>query len=328
MDNKISIEYTQPKFWHRCLANLVDFIIFVFLFFTFFIISRTIVTHNESYVALDQRIDEVRLNSGLYMNTDDGLYEICSYAENYKDTSSKQKKIYASKAIDNFINYLSVNGDSDSYNIVKEEYTTYLNSFIIDGVPCFILDGDKLVENTECSYTDLQYYENIYKPYLTDKCYAYLTTYVGSYYQDIKMMSNMFLYVEFPISFVLGAVLTWLIPPIFFKRGRKTLGKALYHIGLVNEECLNPSFGKYTLRFIIFFFAELTLSLLTFGIPFIISFSMMSFSKKRQGFPDYMLMLTEVDNSKNKIYFDKVEIALDNDRVQKSPIDFNMEKPL
>ena len=35
-----------------------------------------------------------------------------------------------------------------------------------------------------------------------------------------------------------------------------------------------------------------------------------------------------IDNSKNKIYYDKVEIALEHDMKMKDPVDFNMEKPL
>ena len=88
-----------------------------------------------------------------------------------------------------------------------------------------------------------------------------------------------------------------------------------------------PSFWRFTARFAIFFFGELILSLFTFGIPYIISFSIMAFSKDKQGFPDYMLRLHEVDTSKANIYMDYVEAELKNE-LHGEAIDFRMEKPL
>ena len=117
------------------------------------------------------------------------------------------------------------------------------------------------------------------------------------------------------------------MPPLFFKRGRKTLGKALYHIGLVDDRVLSPTFWRFSARFLIFLFAELLLSLFTLGIPYIISFSLMAFSKKRQGFPDYMLHLYEIDTSKANIYMDYVEAELKNE-LHGDAIDFRMEKPI
>ena len=67
------------------------------------------------------------------------------------------------------------------------------------------------------------------------------------------------------------------------------------------------------------------LSIATLGIPFIISISMMVFSKHKQGFPDYMLGLYEVDTSNNKIYNNEAEITLDHANTYKEPIDFKME---
>ena len=53
----------------------------------------------------------------------------------------------------------------------------------------------------------------------------------------------------------------------------------------------------------------------------------MAFSKKKQGFPDYMLSLLEVDTSKSDIYMDYVEAATKNQLYGK-PVDFKPEQPL
>ena len=104
----------------------------------------------------------------------------------------------------------------------------------------------------------------------------------------------------------------------------QTFGKAMYHIGLVDANIFSPSFARFSARFGIFLGAELILSLVTFGIPFLISFSMMAFSRRHQGFPDYMLGLTEIDASKNRIYLDKVDIELTHNPPHKDPPDFNL----
>ena len=48
----------------------------------------------------------------------------------------------------------------------------------------------------------------------------------------------------------------------------------------------------------------------------------MAFSKHKQGFPDYLLGLYEVDISQNKLYSSYEEISLDGVEGEKKPIDF------
>ena len=52
----------------------------------------------------------------------------------------------------------------------------------------------------------------------------------------------------------------------------------------------------------------------------------MVFSKKKQGFPDFMLGLTEVDTNKQKIYFNKYEVAIENTQMYGDPVDFKPEQ--
>ena len=54
---------------------------------------------------------------------------------------------------------------------------------------------------------------------------------------------------------------------------------------------------------------------------------MMAFSKNRQGFPDYILKLQEIDTSKNNIYMNYTDAQLKNG-VHGKAIDFEMIKPL
>ena len=119
------------------------------------------------------------------------------------------------------------------------------------------------------------------------------------------------------------------MPPLIFKRGRKTIGKILYKIGLVEDStCLNVKTGKIIARQAIVSFGEMILSPFTFCIPIIISFTMMAFSKKKQSFPDYMLSLTEIDTTYDKIYHSKDEIILDEIHKDNSGLKFKQTKEI
>ena len=52
----VSVNYTQPKFWHRCMANLVDFVLFVAMFILLFIAARAIVSATPDYKRTGQSI--------------------------------------------------------------------------------------------------------------------------------------------------------------------------------------------------------------------------------------------------------------------------------
>ena len=51
---------------------------------------------------------------------------------------------------------------------------------------------------------------------------------------------------------------------------------------------------------------------------------MMAFSKNKQGFPDYILGLQEIDTSNNKIYYSYEEIELNDVERHKRPTDFRL----
>ena len=131
------------------------------------------------------------------------------------------------------------------------------------------------------------------------------------------------MWVEIPIAFVSSVILTYFVPTLFFRRGRKTLGKALYQIGTVDSRYLSPTFWRNLAKWGIFL-AEMILGVASLGVVFIASFTMMAFSKNRQGFPDYMLGLQEVDTSRTKIYFNLVEIQLSNASSYKKGTDFRL----
>ena len=188
-------------------------------------------------------------------------------------------------------------------------------------------EGEPIVDHNPESIANAQtYYVKFYREYTLANCGGFMIKIIAPYRDGLKYMSNMLFFVQFPVAAFVSGILIYLLPGLIFKRGRSTFGKKLMKIGFVDPQILSPSLPRYIARWAIFFFGEFVLSFFTFGIPFIVSFSMSVFTKKHQTFPDFMLGLVEVDDKKQKIYFTKYEVALDNTPMYQEPVDFKMDK--
>ena len=347
----VKVEYTKPKFFHRIMANLIDIFIMIVLFFGLFIGTRAIVQATPYYKNVQARIFDMQIESGLYVKygdpekivdivyyLGDEAKQVGTYGREFDgvNTSDPNKAPEGKvglivRSINQFISFCEINSPNDRYQELLGYYDSYRLETVDDnGVHYFVRDGDKIVPNEEISNdgTKLKYFfNNVYVPFVEKRCIPFLSANVTEYRNLSRIDFKFLVFLELPVAYCLAGILTYFVPPLFFRRGRKTLGKAVYHIGLIDSRVLSPTFLRFLARFAIFFFGELLLSLASFGIPYIISFSLMVFSKKKQGFPDYMLGLYEIDTSKANIYMDYVEAQLKNE-LHGQAIDFKMEKPL
>ncbi len=320
------IHYSYPKFHRRVFANLIDFLLFAFLFFALFLGSRAAVTNMPGYVEKDNALLAIRSDSGLYRVDGKKTTDIVSYlGDESNNYTAYQKMMLSSQTIDHFIAYVGEKTSLEEANKIQSDYDAYRldTNLTYEGVAYFIKsETGEIVRNKTCKANNETYFSSAYAPYIDKQCQGYLVTLIPEYLEILKFEAYMLFFLEIPIAFLLAGVLIYLIPPIFFKKGRMTLGKAMYQIALVDSRLLSCTFPRYLARWAIFFIGELCLSLFTFGIPCIISFSLMAFSKGKQGFPDYLLGLFEVDISHDKIYSSYEEISLDDVDGEKNPIDF------
>lgn len=352
----IKIEYEQPKFAHRVLANFIDILLMVFVTILLFIASRAIIQNSSFYQENDRRYKNIELESALFVNVDapsgreyqfgDLVQVITTYLPSQDTLTYKDICRRSDNAIYKFFTYLeginleastkakeefnsarlALKGDvvgHENYFVKKIDYDIVNKKYL-----SFNPDDEIIIplNDSEIPYYNFQtYFENFYRLFIDDKLIDnYLVKYVPELSERIANEGKYVLFIEFPSAYILAAILVYFVPTLFFKRGRKTLGKALYHIGLVDTHCFSPSFGRNLARFAIFLFAELILSVVTFGLPFLISFTVMLVSKRKQGFPDYLLGLTEIDTSKQKIYYNKIEILTDKASIYKKAPDFKL----
>ena len=349
----VHIEYEQPKLVHRVLANFLDVLLMVACTILCFIASRAIVTSTPMYRDNDYALREIQLSSGLYINADrtsdspvdERGFDINEYRYGdevmlYTIWLTRQDSLTyeaivnrCEKAIDKFVSYINSvchHPETELMIFLGEEKLNKVGD-VPDHEHFFIRNVDTnsieipLDENGRPYYSYQTYFKEFYKKLMDDKLADdYLIKYVPKFKECLKNEGICLLFIELPSAYFVAALLVYFIPPLFFRRGRMTLGKALYRIGLVDKNILSPTFVKHLLRFVIFFFAELVLSIFTFGIPYVISFTLMLCSKKKQGFPDYMLGLTEIDSSKQKIYYNRVEALTDKASVYKAASDFKL----
>ena len=322
---KIHLNYTTAKFHRRAFANLTDFIIFALVFVGLFLAARAIAVSTPGYRETSSTYLAMRLESGLYMPKENDCQDTVAYLSDAKNNySGYAKKNLSKEAVDKFILFTEKHGTPEVLAEVQKDYDAYRlrDGFSYEGTAYFVKEGDAIVENPECKASFVKWFENVYAPYINTHLHGYLVTRFPAYLELSKFESAILIYAEIVPAYLLSGILTYLVPALFFRRGRMTLGKAMYRIGLADRRLLNCTFPRFFARFAIFYFAELCLSPFTFGLPYLISFSLMAFSKKRQGFPDFMLGLHEVDLTKDKLYYTYTEIALNNVDEGKEAVDF------
>lgn len=349
----VKIEYEQPKLVHRVLANFLDILLMVGMTIVLFIASRAIVQSTPMYRQNDIEIRRVELTSGLYINADKTNGSAIDTRgfdiEEYQYGDSVQLMTYwlprqsnltyedivnrCEKAINKFASYMGTidpDLETEVKIFVNEQKTKKIGK--VSGHENYFSKNEEtgeffipLNESGIPYYSYQTYFEDFYKIImdnnLTDD---YLTKKAPNFKENLANEGKYLLLIELPSAYLLAGILVYFIPPLFFRRGRQTLGKALYRIGLVDKNVFSPTFARFSVRFIIFFFAEMVLAVFTFGAPFFISFTMMLVSKRKQGFPDYILGLTEIDASKQKIYYNKIEALSDKASVYKTPTDFKL----
>ena len=341
-DKKHEVIYYKPMFHRRVMANFLDILIFAFLLVSSFVLCRFIVSNTPDYQNNSAKLDQMRLDSGIYIkDNNDRVSDIITVLNSSTEYNSEYKKSKTSAAINKFLTYAnSVCEDSDYQVIVKSYRDFRLSSSMVysnsesayNGTPLFVTnEADEVVENPVLFETGAYvpniygyYYSNAYSKYIDDYLQGYIVTKIPGYYELMKYFSMTLIFADILPAFVFSALITYYLPMIIFTRGRTTFGKALYKIGLVDSRVLSPTFARTTARFAIFFFAEMVLSLFTFGVPFLISFTMMLVTKHKKGFPDYMLGLTEIDMSRTKIYKSYDEADLDKINSYKEPVDFKV----
>lgn len=324
------IEYYHPLFHRRIFADVIDALLMSALAILFFVGLRYGASFWPESTRRSTRMDQEREASGLYLKVEGTYHLLSAYYPDHSETATPEETMgLYEKGMTTFLAYLEEEAGTSAKTTVSSDYDAFRLSIKDDsGVSYFVSVAGVVEKNPSSSAKYADYNSKVYVPYYNDHAEGYFTTLTPNFIEDSRYFSLWLLFYEIPVAVLLASILTFYVPPLFFKRGRQTLGKFLYKIGRVDSHCLSLSFGRYTAESAILIFAVVLLSLFTLGVPLIISFSLMAFSQKRQDFPDYMLGIEEVDISDTKIYKTPEEAEIEFAQKEESPVTFTPEERL
>lgn len=137
------IHYSYPKFHRRVLANLFDFILFVFAFFLLFLGTRAAVTSFPSYVEKEETMMTIRQDSGLFHVKEGKSTDIVTYLNMEENNYTAYAKMnLAGQAIDHFIAYVGQTAGEENKRKVQGDYDSYRldPKLVYEGVPYFKKD--------------------------------------------------------------------------------------------------------------------------------------------------------------------------------------------
>lgn len=310
------IEYFRPKVTHKIFASLLDGMIFILLALISIVISKNIVNNTDTGQSKIRELDSIKLRSGLFAkDTDNQVRDIVTVLNLDESSSSSTVEKRLVKAIDDFFTYSEIiNGVQFKNDMVSELNSLKLAddlTYTFNGstYKLFVLENDEIVKNKpNGSPLPIREYVNFYKSYIDN----YALGYFHSKNEKVITLEKWFSYmmmIEVIASIALSSIIVYYIIPLCFSRGKKTIGRFAFKYGLVNKNMLNVSWKLFTVRFLIIFFLEIMLSIVTLGVPIIFSFTMSLVTKKKQSFHDYMLGIEEVDTDDSTIYKNIEEIS-------------------
>ncbi|MFA5421431.1 MAG: RDD family protein [Bacilli bacterium] len=297
--NVIEVNYPKVKYSKRILAFLFDLLCIGVLSSLLLLGTRGIAERQPIYVESLETREELQGASRLYVKNSDNEFDLITdyYAENtdYLEVNGEcEAALVAFYANPLFFDQGDPASGLALYNSQKIGETAIPGDY-------FVYSGSEMQTIVPNPEYDAEKMNKFYIIAIEDVAYSYLNA-NPDYYEAsriILLFSNFFI---LPVSVILSLIVFELVIPLIFSRGKQTLGRRIFHIGLVTNHALSPRAGRYLAKFAIFLFVEVIASLFTLGIPVLFTVSMFFFSKNNQTFADYMLGIYSVDIETNMVY--------------------------
>jgi uncharacterized RDD family membrane protein YckC len=308
----ISLEYPKASWWKRLFAFLFDFLMAAIVATCIIVPSKSALNSNAQYANAVSTMNEIELSSGLYVTKDKKIVPITTawsfdssatptnedYARLNSDYEAALQSFFTNSAF--FVSdvgknkYLSLKvGDS---SIKQSDKKTPYWHYVVD------TEGN----NQLVAQTDDKTLLNFYVTAIDDNAIPLISTQTPSYIEASKVVFWGTFLLIYLVSLLCLFVFFCLVP-LIFKRGWQTFGKKLFKISLINGQAVNPKARQYWLHCLLQFFFDFVIGSVSFGIPLIVSFTMLMTRKDGQDFEDYVSGLYAVDTTDDTIYFSRDE---------------------
>ncbi|MCQ2772262.1 MAG: RDD family protein [Bacilli bacterium] len=303
-NKKEEVEYLKAPFGKRLVMIVLEVFFLLFGTLGFLFVSRLIVEASPAYNDAFDTYIRISKESGLYVCDDSTDNNLVTLPEYYADKTFEEQNLLIDDALVNFYsnpNYFSQDSTNEGYGPDVYSADKY-GSFSIEkesGIKFFLLDSDdKPVRNP--SLTE----EQMNKFYLSayDRGVNRIENAPG-YIEARNLLTIYINLILIPVSITLSfLVFEFVIPLISGRRGWQNIGMRIMNISLLSPNALSPKFTVFLRRQLFQLFLEILLSLVSFGIPLIISFSMMAVRKDGLCLHDYLALTYMVDSSEKSVY--------------------------
>lgn len=308
----MEVKFNKPKYRIRCFAFLFDLMVMAISFCLLFFLSLTVMNNVPYYRNANEVIDNIQINSHLYIKDNNRNRLLCDYYEVKEEDDYKKYSLLLDEALTSFYSddaFFPNNDGMMLYNKLKIDEGENSSEY-------FIYSDDShttIVIKSDANYKDVYLW---FSDVMVETSSKYITS-SNEYISASKTIALTYYFIILLLPLFLSFLIFEYIIPLIFTRGKKTLGKLIFKLGVVDQRGLSCSFLRFTCRSLLFFFLEIILSIITFLIPLFISISMFAFSRLSQSLHDYLSNTYVIEGSMKSICKTKEEFIKKHEKDEK-----------
>ncbi|MDD7617851.1 MAG: RDD family protein [Candidatus Enterosoma sp.] len=315
-ENNMVLEYSKARIYQRVFSFFIDLFLAVLLGMIINSLCGLVTSVVPKYQEVLQERIELQDQSGLF----DENQKLWTLSLEGSDMTIQEKKELLSTRLDEFY-----------HNDVFFEDDTFYQSYQKRKSEAVNEKGELLFQLISGSYVEKDFSDDVYYSFYQKEFENYASAALSHNvrFADLSNLIVRISVIEIVLSMSVGFALSFVIMPLILKRGRKTIGMYLFKISLVGGDALNVRGKTLLFRNVLLLLIGYWLTIFTFGIPWLVSLTMMTFSKTGQDFFDYMSGTYVVSTKDKDIYLDYAEYLARTEESKKASIenrDFEMTR--
>ena len=315
-ENNTVLEYSKARIYQRVFSFFIDLFLAVLLGMIINSLCGLVTSVVPKYQEVLQERIELQDQSGLF----DENQKLWTLSLEGSDMTIQEKKELLSTRLDEFY-----------HNDVFFEDDTFYQSYQKRKSEAVNEKGELLFKLISGSYVEKDFSDDVYYSFYQREFENYASAALSHNvrFADLSNLIVRISVIEIVLSMSVGFALSFVIMPLILKRGRKTIGMYLFKISLVGGDALNVRGKTLLFRNVLLLLIGYWLTIFTFGIPWLVSLTMMTFSKTGQDFFDYMSGTYVVSTKDKDIYLDYAEYLARTEESKKASIenrDFEMTR--
>ena len=315
-ENNTVLEYSKARIYQRVFSFFIDLFLAVLLGMIINSLCGLVTSVVPKYQEVLQERIELQDQSGLF----DENQKLWTLSLEGSDMTIQEKKELLSTRLDEFY-----------HNDVFFEDDTFYQSYQKRKSEAVNEKGELLFKLISGSYVEKDFSDDVYYSFYQKEFENYASAALSHNvrFADLSNLIVRISVIEIVLSMSVGFALSFVIMPLILKRGRKTIGMYLFKISLVGGDALNVRVKTLLFRNVLLLLIGYWLTIFTFGIPWLVSLTMMTFSKTGQDFFDYMSGTYVVSTKDKDIYLDYAEYLARTEESKKASIenrDFEMTR--